>query len=202
MSPEQGVLDSTQIVESKRSVVPITESDLRHLGDIAWECLEYRLGRNGNLHGFRERLVCIALCQGAALHYIDGKTGVKDFDVSAFFATANAPALGFRRGTVRESGLYKFGKHPDIPRRRGYRTRWCDFFMRAITPGDIEQALTKTANDSEVDAVALVRGYLANRATCSSRLLARKAVVGLWPETVFGKVLWPIRGENERLPSC
>ncbi len=62
--------------------------------------------------------------------------------------------------------------------------------MRAITPRDVEQARVMTANDSEGDAVALVRGYLANGATCSSRLLAQKAVVGLWPETVFGEVLW------------
>jgi hypothetical protein len=32
------------------------------------------------------RLLCRALCQGAALHYLDGKNGVKDFDVWSFYA--------------------------------------------------------------------------------------------------------------------
>ena len=190
MAPQGFAPDSTQIVESKRSVALITDSDLRRLHDIAWECLEYRLSRNKDLRGFREQLVCIALCQGAALHYIDGTTGVKDFDISAFFTTTNVPTLGFRRGSVRESGLHKFGKHPDIPGRKGYRTRWCDFFIRAITPLDVERTQAITTNDGEGDPVALVRSYLANGATRSARFLAQKAVVSLWPEPVFAKVLW------------
>jgi hypothetical protein len=30
---------------------------------------------------YADRLFAVALCQGAALHYIDGKNGVKDLDV-------------------------------------------------------------------------------------------------------------------------
>ena len=183
LKPGESVPASSEIVESKRSLALITDDDLAHLRSIAWKCLEYRLSRNGHLRDFRERLVCIALCQGAALHYVNGKTGVKDFDVSAFFTTVNAPTLGFRRGSVRESGLHKFGKHPDVPRRRGYKTRWCDFFMRAITPRDVDRARAMTDEYVEGDAVALVRGYLIHGATSTARFLAKKAVVGLWPDS-------------------
>lgn len=41
------------------------------------------------------RLLCRALCQGAALHYLDGKNGVKDFDVWSFYA-----ALGESPGLI------------------------------------------------------------------------------------------------------
>jgi hypothetical protein len=35
---------------------------------------------------YDKRVIAVALCQGAALHYVDGKTGVKDFDVFTFYA--------------------------------------------------------------------------------------------------------------------
>jgi hypothetical protein len=35
---------------------------------------------------YENRFRCSALCQGAALHYLDRKTGVKDFDIFMFFA--------------------------------------------------------------------------------------------------------------------
>jgi hypothetical protein len=35
---------------------------------------------------YRDRLLCVALCRGGALHYLDRSNGVKDFDVWTFFA--------------------------------------------------------------------------------------------------------------------
>lgn len=34
---------------------------------------------------YRRRKICIALCQGAALHYVNGATGINDFDVYTFY---------------------------------------------------------------------------------------------------------------------
>ena len=34
---------------------------------------------------YRDRVLCIALCQGAANHFLDGKTGINDFDVYTFY---------------------------------------------------------------------------------------------------------------------
>jgi hypothetical protein len=64
----------------------ITKSDLRRLADIALRDLESLFRRHpdtGRL--YRHRLFAIALCQGAALHFLDGKNGVKDFDVWSSF---------------------------------------------------------------------------------------------------------------------
>ena len=54
--------------------------------------------RNPHHAGLRARVLAVALCQGAALHYVDGKNGVKDFDVWTFFANDGAsPAYPVRR---------------------------------------------------------------------------------------------------------
>ena len=52
---------------------------------------------------------CVALGQGAARHYLDGQTGVKDFDVWTFFAAAPTrpypdPALFRRRAPGAQRG--------------------------------------------------------------------------------------------------
>ena len=57
-----------------------------------------RPGRCGRYAG---RLLCRALCQGAALHYLDGRNGVKDFDVWSFYAALADGPFPYRwRGTA------------------------------------------------------------------------------------------------------
>ncbi len=34
---------------------------------------------------YRDRVIAVTLCQGAALHYLNGRNGVKDFDLWTFF---------------------------------------------------------------------------------------------------------------------
>ena len=62
------------------------------------------------------RLICRALCQGAAQHYLDGRSGVKDFDVWSFSAArGDGPFPNRWRGTA-DYGLSKFGRYPgDLP---------------------------------------------------------------------------------------
>lgn len=43
---------------------------------------------------YRERRAAVVLAQGAALHYADGRSGVKDFDVWSF--TLRCPVIGFQ----------------------------------------------------------------------------------------------------------
>ena len=65
---------------------------------------------------YSNRLICIALCQGAAQHYINGKRGVKDFDIWTFYAEHPDAPFPYRRMAVKDFGKSKFGRHPVMKR--------------------------------------------------------------------------------------
>ena len=72
---------------SGRSLAPIDIDDLLRLARLATEVEAGLFARRPQGAGrYAGRLICRALCQGAALHYLDGRTGVKDFDVWSFYA--------------------------------------------------------------------------------------------------------------------
>jgi hypothetical protein len=125
---------------------------------------------------YRERVIAVALCQGAALHYVDGRNGVRDFDVWTFYEQHPEAQFPFRRHQVQDFGPSKFGRHPEATSLRG---RAVDLFGRSIpasTSGDV---------------IAAVRAYLNGRSTESARRLALKAVVLLDPGPLRGVVVWP-----------
>ena len=62
------------------------------------------------------RLLGRALCQGAAVHYVNGKNGVKDFDVWSFYAQHEDWPFPARWRGTRDFGPSKFGRHPAIRR--------------------------------------------------------------------------------------
>ena len=67
---------------SGRSYEPLTTRDLHRLGELAQidRCgLVCRKVETGRLYS--KRLFAVALCQGGALHFVDGKNGIKDLDV-------------------------------------------------------------------------------------------------------------------------
>lgn len=78
LSPTTFTVDALQ---SERSYERITERDLARLAQIAREDRAGRLARRPRWRVYEKRIICVALCQGAALHYLDGANGVKDFDV-------------------------------------------------------------------------------------------------------------------------
>jgi hypothetical protein len=64
-----------------RSYLPISAADLEKLADIArHDRKDFFLRRPE----YRAKVLLVALCQGAALHYLDGRNGIKDFDVRYF----------------------------------------------------------------------------------------------------------------------
>ena len=76
------------------------------------------------------RLVCRALCQGAALHYLDSRNGVKDFDVWSFYAQRADGLFPYRwRGTA-DYGPSKFGRYPGDP--PSFTGRRVDLLRRSL----------------------------------------------------------------------
>jgi len=165
---------------SKRSMACITKRDLRRLLVIAEDKLDDLFLRKPELRPYRRRLVAICLCQGAALHYVDHVNSIKDFDIFAFFAVDYDARLANRRGQNADYGRSKFGVHPGDTK-KGYTGRRIDFFRRAIGEARIGRDVGVRQ--------AMIQSYLKAGRTKTSRCLAEKAVVGLWPEELLGWVI-------------
>jgi hypothetical protein len=161
-----------------RSLARIDIQDLLRLAALAAEAEAGLFARRprGAVR-YAGRLICRALCQGAALHYLDGRTGVKDFDVWSFYAVHGGGPFPYRwRGTA-DFGPSKFGRYPGDP--PSFTGRRVDMLGRSLNvPSDAEP-------------VMVLRGYLSAARTDSASELAAKAVVLISPERLVGKVAWP-----------
>lgn len=113
------------------------------------------------------RLIGIFLCQGAACHYLDHKTGVKDWDIWHFYVKNTETYFPYR-------------KHERIE--DGYKDKPIDFLKRAISR-DIFDCCKRQPE-------ATVMKYMLERNTKTKKELLKKAIIGLHPDIVFGKVLW------------
>lgn len=163
---------------SGRSLARIDRNDLLHLAALAAEVEAGLFARHPRGAGrYAGRLICWALCQGAALHYLDGRNGVKDFDVWSFYAQRADGPFPYRwRGTA-DFGPSKFGRYPGDP--PSFTGRRVDMLGRSLNvPSDAEP-------------VMVLRGYLSAARTDSASELAAKAVVLISPERLVGKVAWP-----------
>jgi hypothetical protein len=111
---------------TERSREPITGADLARLGELALRDLAGLVERKtATGRRYRNRLLCIALCQGAAQHYLDGENGVKDFDVWSFFSAHPAGPFPYRRKVERDFGRSRFSRHPaDPPRFSAVASIW------------------------------------------------------------------------------
>lgn len=166
---------------SERSYKRLTKKDLKRLGEIAAidrADLFRRKPDTGRLYA--KRLFAVALCQGGAVHYLEGKNGIKDLDVWSFFRKHPERQFPPRRRAKLDFGDPKFGVSQDSPRFVGRRV---DHIGRAIAGSDFS------------DPVAVLRQYLRQGATESARCLARKAVILIEPPELFGAVVW--RAINE-----
>jgi hypothetical protein len=135
-------------------------------------------------HLYRNRILAVCLCQGAALHYVDGTNGVKDFDVWTFYAMQPEAPFPWRRRSTKDFGISKFGKHPKDTRYLGRRV---DLFGRAID------------RERREEPVQAIQRYLRLEYTESARRLAMKPVVVIDPEAQRGKIIWPWSLEGEKL---
>jgi len=171
----------------------LTDADLDRLVEIE-RTERARLVETSPVWGAHaDRLLCVCLCQGAALHLVDGRNGVKDLDVWTFFSRSpelesRAIHSGFRAGRHRDSRLSHLGRwdDSDAPARfRNYNGRRIDLFGVALPVAP------------DADPVAALHGWLEERPTTRAHYLAEKAVVMLWPERL--KVVWPVNAEGQPL---
>ena len=169
------------MIVEERSNEKITINDLKQLRDLALEDLQDFFNRCQRYKPYRTSLILIALCQGAALHYLDGYTGVKDFDVWSFFTEIPTVRFPYRRLKKVESGLVKFGVHP-LYFRWNYKSRHVDLLMRRFR--------TDIVKRNRGDPQGCITEYLTRGGTKSARELAKKAVIGLYPDVILGKVLY------------
>ncbi|HEY6314139.1 MAG TPA: hypothetical protein VIY52_25535 [Streptosporangiaceae bacterium] len=164
---------------STRSLARIEVADLVRLAGLAAQVEAGLFARNPDRSGrYAGGLLCRALCQGAALHFVDGKNGVKDFDVWSFYAGHDDGPFPARwRGTA-DLGPSKFGRYPDDPpsctgRRVDLLGRWLPAPVGASP-------------------AVVLREYLSAARTRSARALAAKAVVLIDPERRAGEIVWPM----------
>jgi hypothetical protein len=162
----------------ERSLESIGQPDLVRLAELAAQAERQLFERNpGGAGRYAGRLLCRALCQGAARHYLDGTTGVKDFDVWWFYAERGDGPFPYRwRGTA-DFGPSRFGRYPGDP--LSFQGRRVDFLGRSL-----RASLTD-------DPAAVVRAYLSSPRTKTARELAAKAVVLIDPPGRLGEVVWP-----------
>ena len=106
-----------------RSLARIDKADLLRLVALAAEAEAELFWRNPDGSGrYAGRLLGRALCQGAALHYVNGQNGVKDFDVWSFYAQYDDWPFPARWRGTRDFGPSKFGRYSgDSPRYSGRR---------------------------------------------------------------------------------
>jgi len=106
---------------------------------------------------------------------VNGKNGIKDFDVWSFYA--RHPGLKFppRRYKARDFGDPKFGKSPDRPEYKGRRV---DLLGRSL---DVE------AGTNPIKALQI---YLREQKTQTAAKLAEKAVVLIEPDEFLGTIVW------------
>src|SRR5271168_4998613 len=117
-----------------RSYVRIKSKDLDRLSVLAAADradLFHRKRVTGRLYA--NRLFAVALCQGAALHFLDGKNGVKDLDVWSFYVEHPTRAFPYRRRGVMDFGDPKFGTSDDRSKFIGRRV---DLIGRSLNVAD------------------------------------------------------------------
>ena len=165
-------------MEIERSLEPLTKNDLKELYTGSVKRLnEYFItgkGRKWQRLYDIEQPLAVALCQGAAMHFHDKVNGVKDFDVW-FFYPSNEIHLPYRTIWNWDYKNPKFGCHPSI---LGYSGRKVDVLVRSIK------------NHSEQNPIDTIHQFLQYENTATSKALAKKAVVMLYPESLLGKVVW------------
>lgn len=148
-------------------------TELRALTELAMTEEADFFARNPHLvASYRDRLLMVALCQGAALQFLGKGYGVKDFDVHFFYAQhPDKPQLS--RAVKRITA--NIGAFPGIG---------VDYIRTVVSRA--------TPGVNPPNAIRAVQDFLERAPTSNARHLKEKAVIGLYPTEAFGKQVWPM----------
>lgn len=163
----------------RRSLEVIGDADLARLADLAADDeADLFAPTPGTAGRHAGRLIARALCQGAALHYLDRCNGVKDFDAWSSYAALDdgGPPYPYRRVVPADFGPSRFGTWPDDLGR--FTGRRVDLLSRSI-PASISD-----------DPAEAIRAWMRDGSK-SGRALTAKAVVLIAPAPARGQVVWP-----------
>lgn len=166
-----------------RSYLPIEMGDLYRLLEIAQQDRKAFFKARPEWRKFyAERVIGVALCQGAAKHYLDGETGINDFDIYTFYRKNPYKNWYSKRIKSYDFGDKKFGTSVDKPDFVGRRV---DCLSRSI---EVEK---------NEDIRAALQRYLTEGKTETAQLLSAKAVVLLEPNC--GEIIWPLSTSRGKL---
>ena len=162
----------------ERNYSEITKEDLIALLQGSMKRIEsYFVKGNGakwqNLYDVYNPL-CVALCQGAAMHYQDKKNGIKDFDIW-FFYPYNQKHLPYRPVWNWDLNIPKFGRHPEM---KQYKGRKVDVMVRSL-----KKYFPNKPRETLID-------YLTNNTNSTPKELSKKAVVLISPNELLGETIW------------
>ena len=146
----------------------LTEHNLEQLKELALKEHKEFFERNPHLKNiYCNSLIGICLCQGAASHYLNPNVGIKDFDIWHFYVENTSTNFPYRAHKRIETG---------------YKGKPIDFLKRAIS----KEIYDSFSNEPK----QVIIEYLLERNTNTKKLLLKKAIIGLYPNEIFGKVLW------------
>ncbi len=203
-----GARSSSSVALAERSYAPLTVAHLARLSRLAHADHE-RYTRPAGRSEYADRLIAVVLAQGAAQHFLDGRTGVKDLDVWRFYAAI--PGRPFREGryeTQSDFGpsslgrqLYRLNEARSARERDRWRT-WQDTFAGRRVDHLIRVLPVPPSAPTGVVVTAL-RAWLAHGSRArpdrhgkvpSAWHLAQKAMVLIDPPTERGCRVWPADG--------
>lgn len=157
-----------------RSFLKIELSDLERLREIAEQDRKLFFKKHPLWAAlYKDRVLCITLCQGSAKHYTDNVTGINDFDVWTFYKSNPKKQWCYRRNVAHDFGNPKFGQSVTKPEFVGRRVDCLGRDIPVLKSDSLTTALQR---------------YLHQGKTTTARFLAQKPIILLGPN--LGKIIW------------
>ena len=160
-----------------RSHARITRVDLKRLVRLAQEERDDFFTRHPEWAIlYRKRILCAALCGDSALHYLNGITGVSEFQVWTFYAENSEASFPPHHVSHLDYGESKFGRNAALP--ESYKGRRVELQGRSLDARPDEDPLEALQRYLKARGIALCTrtGEQGGGAAGAGRVLRRRSV--------------------------